>query len=303
MGDRETFERRRAQLVEVVTSSGGNVVPADKANALMWLSVDNPSPVVTLLNENPGITWVQLPWAGVENFAAAGLFSRPITFTCAKGAYGGQVGEHALMLIMTSLRHVTEQARTLEWHRTEPELLEGKRVTVLGAGGITTSLVRFLRAADCDITVLRRSAADFPGATRTLPISELHAVLPDTEILVLALALTPETTQIIGAKELALLPPNAVLVNVARGSHVDTGPLVDALKNGQLAAAGLDVTDPEPLPKDHPLWSFDNVLITSHCADSQAYVTEKLAERLQENVIRFQDGEPLVGQVDLSAGY
>jgi phosphoglycerate dehydrogenase-like enzyme len=213
------------------------------------------------------------------------------------------LGEHALILILACLRHVSEQARTPGWLVAEPELLEGKQVTLLGAGDVATSLVRFLKAADCDITVLRRASDNFPAATRTLSVTKLQAVLPNTDILVLALTLTAENKYILGAKELALLPQHAVLVNVARGSHVDTSALVEALNTSKLAAAGLDVTDPEPLPGHHPLWSMKNVLITSHCADSPAYVTKKLVERVEYNVIRFRNDEPLAGVVDLVAGY
>src|SRR5262249_27469191 len=129
------------------------------------------------------------------------------------------------------------------------------------------------------------------------------AVLPETEILVLALALTASTQRIMGRRELGLLPPGAVLINVARGRHVDTASLVDALSGGHLRAAGLDVTDPEPLPSDHPLWKMNNVLITSHSADSSGYVTGRIAERVRQNVARFRTGRPLVGVVDPSLGY
>jgi len=300
----DSESRRRRELVRTaIIGAGGSVVPVNQANGLVWLAIDDPKPLVPLLDANPQIRWVQLPRAGVENFASAGLFSRSLTVTCAKGAFASQVGEHALMLILASLRHLVAQARIRKWHETEPESLEGKRVTILGGGGIARNLIPFLRVAECPITVLRRNADEIPGATRTLPISRLRTVLPDTDVLVIALALTPETRHILGRAELGLLPSHAIVVNVARGAHIDTPALVDALKDGRLAAAGLDVTDPEPLSADHPLWSLDNVLITSHCADSRAYVTDKLAERVGHNVTRFQQGKQLLGVVDPTAGY
>ncbi len=176
-------------------------------------------------------------------------------------------------------------------------------MTILGAGGIAQTLLALLAPFDCDVTVLRRTSEPMPGATRTIAIGELAGVLPQTDVLVLALALTPLTRHIIGARELALLPSNAVLVNVARGGHVDTEALVAALTDGEIATAALDVTEPEPLPPGHPLWAFDNVLITSHCADSMAFVTEKLVERVGENVARFIAGKPLVGLVHPEHGY
>lgn len=125
----------------------------------------------------------------------------------------------------------------------------------------------------------------------------------ESDAVVLALALTPETRGIIGAAELALLPPTAVLVNVARGAHVDTDALVVALQTDRIAAAALDVTEPEPLPAGHPLWELDNVLVTSHSANSATYVTTHLAGRIAENVRRRLDDQPLLGRVDPSAGY
>jgi phosphoglycerate dehydrogenase-like enzyme len=134
-------------------------------------------------------------------------------------------------------------------------------------------------------------------------IDELNNVLPSTDVLALALALTDETRGIIGAKQLELLPAGAVIANVARGGHVDTDALVVSLQSGHLGAACLDVTDPEPLPADHPLWSMDNVFISSHCADSLVYVTHQLAQRVYDNVIALATGQPLVGEVNRQLGY
>jgi phosphoglycerate dehydrogenase-like enzyme len=120
---------------------------------------------------------------------------------------------------------------------------------------------------------------------------------------VLALALTPETEHVIGARELTLLDRSAVLVNVARGRHVDQEALVDALRAGSVGGAGLDVTDPEPLPGDSPLWSLPTCLVTPHTANPWQTAQPLLAGRITENVRRFAAGDPLAGLVDLDAGY
>ncbi|WP_460301793.1 D-isomer specific 2-hydroxyacid dehydrogenase family protein [Actinocorallia aurea] len=291
----------RDQVAQAVTRGGGTVVPVQEAEGLVWLLPGGPEPLLEVLDDHPSIRWVQLPWAGVEHFKAA--FKRPQTFTCAKGSFAKQVSEHALLLALACLRDLVRHARTPSWRPIDPRSLGGLSVTILGGGGIATELVRLLQPFGCRIRVLRRSPEPLPGADETLPISELHAVLPTTDVLVVALALTPETRHIVGAPELALLPPGAVLVNVARGPHVDTDALMAALDSGALAAAGLDVTDPEPLPADHPLWGYDQVLITSHCADSSDYVALKLCERVTENVRRFGEGTELEGLVDAEAGY
>ncbi len=119
----------------------------------------------------------------------------------------------------------------------------------------------------------------------------------------LTLALTPETAGLIGSSQLAAIGPDGWLVNVSRGAHVDTAALVDALRTGAISGAALDVTDPEPLPDGHPLWTIDNCLITPHTAGTYAMVKPYLAARVTANVRRFAAGEPLLGVVDPALGY
>jgi phosphoglycerate dehydrogenase-like enzyme len=152
-------------------------------------------------------------------------------------------------------------------------------------------------------TVVRRSAEPVPGATRTVPTERLTDALAEAKVVFVALALTPETERIIGAPQLAAMRADSWLVNVARGRHVDTDALVTALDDGAIAGAALDVTDPEPLPDGHPLWSQPRCIITPHTADTLEMVERPLARRIKDNVTRFAVGEPLVGVVDPVAGY
>ncbi|MEU7983251.1 D-isomer specific 2-hydroxyacid dehydrogenase family protein [Streptosporangium canum] len=293
----------RANIEKAVAAGGGVITPLDEADGLVWLIPGEPEQLRLALDGHPGIGWVQFPWAGVEKFATDGLFRRPVTFTCAKGSFAGQVSEHALMLTLACLRGVVRQARTPHWSPVDPRSLHGRRVTILGGGGIATELVRLLRPFECHVRVIRRRPEQVEGAEETLPTTALHAVLPETDVLVLALALTPETRHVVGAAELALLPADAVVVNVARGAHIDTDALVEALRDGTISAAGLDVTDPEPLPDGHPLWSDPRALITSHCADSADYVMRMLCERVERNVRHLREGRPLEGLIDPATGY
>ena len=119
----------------------------------------------------------------------------------------------------------------------------------------------------------------------------------------MALALTPSTERIIGAAQLAAIRPDAWLVNVARGRHVDTDALVTALREGTIGGAALDVTDPEPLPDGHPFWTMDNCIITPHTADTPEMIERMLGRRIQDNVASFAAGKPLIGLVDPAAGY
>jgi phosphoglycerate dehydrogenase-like enzyme len=128
-------------------------------------------------------------------------------------------------------------------------------------------------------------------------------VLPGADLVFLALALTPETVGIVGAPELALMEPHAWLVNVARGRHVVTDDLVDALRDGTIGGAALDVTDPEPLPAGHPLWDLENCLVTPHTANTWAMAEPLFARRVTDNLVRYRRGEELLGLVDARLGY
>jgi phosphoglycerate dehydrogenase-like enzyme len=141
------------------------------------------------------------------------------------------------------------------------------------------------------------------GAADVLSVEGLHDALPGALVVFLALALTPETTGIIGATELAAMDEAAWLVNVARGPHVVTADLVEALDSESIGGAALDVTDPEPLPDGHPLWGRQNCIITPHTADTIEMVVPLLAARIRTNVERLTAGEPMVGLVDPEAGY
>lgn len=294
---------RRKAVEAAVVSGGAMICEPSSANAMIWISTGDMDELRETLTANPGIRWVQLPWAGVENFAASGSLVQDVLFTCAKGLFAEQVAEHALAGILAAYRHFVPQARRRGWTRFEPISLHRKRVTILGGGGIAADLVKILQPFDVDICVVRRSSQPLEGAGQTLTLDTWHQRLPDTDVLVVALALTPQTVGVIGRKELELLPGHAIVVNVARGRHMVTDDLLAALTDEQIAGAVLDVTDPEPLPVDHPLWSLDNVLITSHCADSYSFVTEQLSRRVVENIGHFQRGERLTGLVDSAAGY
>jgi phosphoglycerate dehydrogenase-like enzyme len=209
----------------------------------------------------------------------------------------------ALSLGLAGLRGLGTFARAEEWGPPQGTNLLGARVTILGGGGVTESLVRLLQPFDCHITVVRRQAADLDGVDDVLEADRFADALPGADLVVLALALTPETEGIISADELELMERHAWLVNVARGKHVVTDDLVVALRDGIIGGAGLDVTDPEPLPAGHPLWSLPNCIITPHVGNTPEMAMPLLAERVRTNVRRWADDEELVGLVDVEAGY
>jgi phosphoglycerate dehydrogenase-like enzyme len=287
-----------------VIAGGGTVVDAaEGADALVWLSPHDAAGLRKVLDGAPQVRWVQLPFAGVEAFAPTGVFGDGRTWTCAKGSYAEPVAEHALALALAGLRHLPERIDARSWGSPKGASLYDAEVTILGGGGITEKLLEQLAPFRVRSTVVRRIPSPVPGAARTVSTDQLGEVLPGALVVFLALALTPRTTGIIGADELAAMDKGAWLVNVARGRHVVTDDLVAALTSGSIAGAALDVTDPEPLPDGHPLWDLPNAIITPHTADWPEIVNELFGRRITTNVRRFAAGQELEGLVDPIAGY
>jgi len=289
---------------DAIADGGGTLVGIDEhPDALVWLDPRAVQALIDQVSTAPSLRWVQLPFAGVENVVASGLLDHDHLWTCAKGSYAEPVAEHALTLSLAGLRHLRTRISARSWGEAAGTSLYDQKVTILGGGGITTKLLEQLAPFRVEATVVRRKADSMPGAARTVSVEALDEVLPGSLVVYLALALTPETTRIIGARQLDLMDKTAWLVNVARGGHVDTGALVAALGAGSIAGAALDVTDPEPLPDGHPLWELPNCIITPHSADTIEMIRPLLAERIRTNVARFAVGEELAGIVDPDAGY
>ena len=163
--------------------------------------------------------------------------------------------------------------------------------------------MRLLESFDCHITVVRTNVQHMDGVDVVLEADRYADSLPGADLVVLALPLTPETEGLIGGDELELMESHAWLVNVARGAHVITDDLVGALRGGVIGGAALEVTDPEPLPEGHPLWSLPNCIITPHTGTTPEMARPLLAARVEANVRRFAAGHDLIGLVDLDAGY
>lgn len=290
---------RRDDLVAAVEAAGTRVVPVAEATALIWADPQNPEAFPDLLHD--GLDWVQLPYAGIGPFLH--MLDDQRTWTCGKGVYARPVAEAALAMLLAGFRNLADYARATTWTAPVGQNLHGADVVVLGGGGIADELLPLLAPFGCHITVLRRSGDPVDGADRTATLDSLHDVLPGADAVVLALALTPETEGVIGATELALMKNTAWLVNVARGGHVDTDALVEALRSDSIGGAAIDVTDPEPLPDGHPLWGLPNCLVTPHVANTPEMGLKLLAERVTQNVERYLRGDELVGLVDIEAGY
>jgi len=248
------------------------------------------------------VHWVQFLNAGIDSVTRFGLPKRT-TATTFGGAGAFIVAEHALQLLLALLRRtpvlLAAQQRG-EW-APQPtastiECLHGQRVAVLGAGPIGRAIAGLVLAFGARPICVARTARRDPNGFDVAAITQIGDVLSQCAAVVVALPLDADTDQLLDAALLAHLPRGAVLVNVSRGRIVVTGALVAALRSGALAGAGLDVTDPEPLPKDHPLWQLPNVIITPHIAWAGAVEERRQAVEavVLDNMRRYLAGEALL---------
>ncbi|MGI5291646.1 D-isomer specific 2-hydroxyacid dehydrogenase family protein [Nonomuraea polychroma] len=287
-------------LIDAVRRGGGEVVPLERAEAIVYYGNDDPGEVRSMIHE--GIRWVQLPHAGIERWADAGVITDDPVFTAASGSYGPAVAEHALALMLTAARGLHRHARATRWGPNTSQEFAGSTVAIVGCGGIGRALIRMLEPFGCTVVAVT-DRGDVPGAAKVVPRAHYREALPEADYVVVAAPATPDTRGMIGAPELALMRESAWLVNVARGGLVVTDDLVAVLRAGRIGGAALDVTDPEPLPDGHPLWGMENVLITPHSANPRPAYWRGLAERVTANVRHFAAGAPLEGRVSPSEGF
>ena len=296
-----------ALFAAAVHLGGGVLSPLDASTrGLIWLTLDG-NELAEVLRTHPAIEWVQVPLAGVESFeellTAQGEAALPL-FTSAKGSFAEPVAEHALALTLAVLRGLPAKSRSVGWAEPKTGIsLYGRNVVIVGAGGVALEIIRLLAPFEVSVTVVRRTASPVPGARRSVRADALMEVLPDADVVILAAAATGETEHLIGRQQLAAMKPEAALINIARGQLIDQEALVDALNSGHLCGAGLDVTTPEPLPDEHPLWKAPRCIITSHSADTPEMTQPLLAERIRANVAALLGDGAFVGVVDPIAGY
>ena len=266
--------------------------------------------IESYLGADSKLRWVQSYSAGVEGFLGVPeLRDSDVVLTNAKIIQGPEIADHALGLLLNFTRNLKAfNARMPEGWNTERELpmieLSGKTALVIGLGGIGTQIAQ--RAAAFGMTVIATDPKDIPMHRDVAYVGkpdELEDLLPRADVVFSAVPHTPATEGMIGAREFELMKEGVYLVNISRGKIVDTDALVSALRSGKVRAAGLDVTDPEPLPSDHALWTMSNVTITPHVATVSDRIAERRMQLLRENIARFATGRPLRNVVDKQVRY
>ncbi len=262
-----------------------------------------------MLAAMPRLEWVQLPSAGAERYVGNNRLSERITLTTASGVFGIAGAEHAIALLFAVARDVrthVEQTVERRWakHASSFEIFEST-IAVFGLGSIGSETALRLSSLGANVIGFKRN----PTSTVPSYLAEFHtvdaakSVLSRCDAAVLAMPGTPETTGLFDREMIESLKPGAIVVNVGRGSAVDQEALIAALESGQLRGAGLDVTDPEPLPDDHPLWRAPNVIIASHSMNVFDRKDERRFRLLEKNLERFVAGKEPANLVDHRRGY
>ena len=257
------------------------------------------------------LKWLCTPSAGVNQFTASGVFASPeAVLTNSSGAYGVTIAEHTVMMLLSLFRRRQAYDKIVarrEWQRDLPvRSIRDSRFLLAGTGDIGRETALRLKAfGPASVTGVNRSGKN-PDRLfdRVLPVTEWENLLPETDALILSLPGTKETFHLLGARQLALLPDGAAVINVGRGSVIDQAALEKELRSGRLTAA-LDVFEEEPLPKDHPIWDCPNLLITPHVAGNMTlpWTVQRIVDLFLEDLENYCAGRPLIRRVDLQKGY
>jgi glyoxylate/hydroxypyruvate reductase len=257
----------------------------------------------------PRLRWVQATSAGIGQFLQrTGLVGSDLVFTTAAGVHAIPLAEFALAGVLEFVKGLPGLRRwqaKRHWERYTTRQLAGSRVTVLGLGGVGREVARVFAAMGCEVIGIGRPGRsyDVPGLARVVPFTDLDVALEGTAALILACPLTDATHGCIGERQLRLLPRGAVLVNIARGPVVHEPELVEALRDGHLGGAALDVFATEPLPSDSPLWNLDNVIMSPHSASTVESENATITDLFCDNLRRWLDGRPLRNQFSREHGY
>jgi phosphoglycerate dehydrogenase-like enzyme len=300
-----TEVERRAPGLEVVALRDGYPVGQEDIErvTIAFFSHDawpeRAAPFMSVAVQAPNLRWFHTMSAGVDHPVFQSMVDRGIRLTTSSGSSASPIAGTVLMYLLALSRGLPRTMRAQaearwEWERWRE--LAGRRVAVLGYGPIGQEVVRLTSALGMEPLIVRRAArGDEPCPTRSL--DRLRDVVGEVDAVVVALPLTDDTRGIISTEVIAAMRPDAFFVNVGRGELVDQAALTEALASGAIAGAGLDVTDPEPLPADDPLWGLPNVIITPHSSGSSDGTSRRASETFLTNLERWYGGEPLLNEV------
>jgi phosphoglycerate dehydrogenase-like enzyme len=269
-----------------------------------WFDLNDKAEMFKIISAATNLKWLNSIYAGVDGMPLAQLKAQGTVVTNGSGINAITIAEYVVMGMLTvakGYRDVVRAQDRREWLLDSPGKVElyGSKALLLGYGAIGSLIEERLKPFGVDVSIVRRS----PGPNTLMP-DQWRDKLGEFDWIILAVPATPETDKMIGAAELAAMKPSATLINIARGSVVDQDALITALDHRKIGAAFLDVTDPEPLPEDHPLWGIENAHITMHLSGrAQDKMFIRSAQRFLENLARYKKSELLSPIVNLSLGY
>ena len=310
---------RTPQLLSTLQSAapGVDLIPAANQAEAVRLAAEADAVIgfcsEEVLAAGPRIRWVQVFWAGVEDCVSVpALRERAVLLTNMQRVAGPVMAEHVVAMMLAFARglqfFIPERAAG-RWTDEPPSsvrmvTIEGKNVLVVGLGGIGTEVARRAHALGMRVTATRASGREGPEFVSYVGLpDELHKLAADADFIVNTTPLTPQTAGIFNAKFFAAAKPGAYFFNVGRGGSVVEADLVAALESGRIAGAGLDVTDPEPLPATSALWKMQNVIITPHVSSDSELGLDARVALIRENLRRYVTGERMLSEVDLGKGY
>jgi len=302
-----------AELAQLRSAAPGVQVIAPAEDRLMAEIADADGLIGNITPEmiraGKKLKWVQSGSAGVENYLTPEMKASPITLTNCRIVQGPEVADHAFALLLALTRELHRIIPTKvkqEWtpRAYRPIELRGKTAVVIGVGGIGMQIV--LRAHAFGMRVIAVDPRDIPympQIDKSVPPDALDSVLPEADVVFVSAPYTRETHKMIGAKQFEVMKKGAYFIAVSRGRLYDAMALIEALRSKRLSGAGLDVMDPEPLTKGHPLWELENVIITPHIAGRSDGENARYLALFAENLRRFSAGLPLLNVVDKEKGY
>jgi phosphoglycerate dehydrogenase-like enzyme len=280
---------------------------AAAADAEVAFSGNNARRVRQLLDATPKLRWYHTISAGVENMPLAQLAERGIVLTNNSGSYDIQIAEHLMAFVFAASRQLhryRDSQRATEWEERAHQELRGATIVVYGMGSIGGEIARLASAIGMRVIgVRRRAESPERGVDRVVAPDRLADVVGEADYLAIAAPLTSATRGAISREVISRMKPTAWIVNIARGAIVDEPAMIEALQAKRIAGAALDVFTTEPLPKESPLWTLENVMITPHNAGDSPRTDERSLALFAENLRRYKAGEPLMNRVDFEAGY
>ena len=271
-----------------------------------WFDMYDKEKMASIIAAATSLKWLNSIYAGVEHFPLEQLKSQDTILTNGAGLNSAPIAEFAVMMMLSAAKRMdvlVDNQRDHIWLETPPGTTEidDSKALIIGYGGIGQQIAKKLAGFDVEVTAVRRTATDDP---LVIGLDDWRDRLGEFDWVFVSAPATDETQHLLGTDEFAAMKDSAWLINVARGSLVDQEALLEALNNKSIGGAALDVTDPEPLPKDHPLWDAPNCMITMHLSgQAQTRMFQRAATRFVENLKRYQSGEEMIAVADLDRGY